>query len=71
MSNKYIDELLADIDNESLILPGEHNGFLLNLMVLSSYIIQADTKIMHSEMEFMRNFTRETDSLSAQIREMR
>jgi len=56
MSNKYIDELLTAIDCKSEILPEEHNGFLLSLMVVSSYVIQADGKIMHSEMEFVRNF---------------
>lgn len=56
MDKSYIDELLRGIDYESEILPGEHNGFLLNLMVVTSYIIQADGKIMHSEMEFVRNF---------------
>lgn len=37
---------------------GERNSFLFSLMVLSAHIIQADGKIMHSEMEFVRNFLR-------------
>lgn len=35
------------------------NGFLFALMVLSAHIIQADGKIMHSEMECMRSFLRQ------------
>lgn len=34
------------------------NGFLFSLMVLSAHIIQADGKIMHSEMETVRRFLR-------------
>jgi len=37
---------------------GDRNGFLFSLMVLSAHIIQADGKIMHSEMELVRNFLR-------------
>lgn len=36
------------------------NNFLFSLMVLSAHMIQADGKIMHSEMEFMRRFLRRT-----------
>lgn len=36
----------------------ERNDFLFSLLVLASYIIQADNRIMHSEMEFMRRFLR-------------
>ncbi len=37
---------------------GERNSFLFSLLVLASYIIRADGKVMHSEMEFVRNFLR-------------
>ena len=47
---------MTGIDASSAILKDEHSGFLLSLMVLSSYIIQADEKIMHSELEFLRGF---------------
>ena len=33
---------------------GERNSFMFSLLVLSSYIINADGKIMHSEMEMVR-----------------
>lgn len=59
IKNKYIDTLLRDIAFHSTILPEEHNGFLLSLMVISSYIVQADGKIMHSELEFLRGFLSE------------
>ena len=35
---------------------GERNSFLFSLLVLSSYIIKADGKVMHSEMELVRRF---------------
>ena len=37
---------------------GTRNGFLFSLLTLASYIIKADGKIMHSEMEAMRSFLR-------------
>ena len=37
---------------------GQRNSFLFSLLVMSSYIIRADGKIMHSEMEFVRRFLR-------------
>lgn len=37
---------------------GERNGFLFSLMVLAAHIIQADGRIMHSEMELVRRFLR-------------
>ena len=39
---------------------GERNGFLFSLLVLSAHVIQADGKIMHSEMNFLRAFLRRT-----------
>lgn len=36
----------------------DRNGFLFTLMVLTAHIIQADGKIMHSEMELARQFLR-------------
>ena len=35
---------------------GQRNSFLFSLLVLTSYIIKADGKVMHSEMEHVRNF---------------
>lgn len=39
-------------------LEGQRNSFLFSLLVLASYIIKADGKVMHSEMEFVRAFLR-------------
>lgn len=37
---------------------GQRNSFLFSMLVMASYIIKADGKIMHSEMEFVRQFLR-------------
>lgn len=39
---------------------GQRNSFLFSMLVMASYIIRADGRIMHSEMEFVRNFLRHT-----------
>ena len=52
----YIHTMLSEIDATSTIMKDEHPGFLLTLMIISSYIIQADGKIMHFELEFLRDF---------------
>ena len=38
---------------------GDRNSFLFSLLVLSSYIIKADGKAMHSEMELVRQMLRQ------------
>ena len=37
---------------------GQRNGFMFSLLVLASYVIKADGKVMHSEMEYVRNMLR-------------
>ena len=37
---------------------GQRNSFLFSLLAMSSYIISADGRIMHSEMEYVRRFLR-------------
>ncbi len=37
---------------------GERDSFLFSMLVMASYIIRADGKIMHSEMEYVRQFLR-------------
>lgn len=37
---------------------GQRNSFLFSLLVLASYIIKADGRVMHSEMEMVRQFLR-------------
>lgn len=38
---------------------GDRNSFLMSLLVLTAYIIKADGKVMHSEMELVRGMLRE------------
>ena len=38
---------------------GQRNSFLFSMLVLASYIIRADGKVMHSEMELVRNVLRQ------------
>ncbi len=37
---------------------GRRNSFLFSMLVMASYVIRADGRIMHSEMEFVRQFLR-------------
>jgi len=53
-SPKSLDDRYDRYQNRS-----PRDGFLYSLMILSAHIIQADGKIMHSEMEFMRRFIRQ------------
>lgn len=45
---------------------GNRNGFLFSLMVLAAHIIHADSRIMHSEMEYVRRFLRTNFSADAE-----
>ncbi len=38
---------------------GQRNSFLFSLLVLATYIIRADGRVMHSEMEYVRRFLRD------------
>lgn len=38
---------------------GQRNSFLFSLLVLAAYIIRADGRVMHSEMNVLRNFLRQ------------
>ena len=44
---------------------GERNSFMFSLLVLASYIINADGKIMHSEMELVRRFLLQNFGMAA------
>ena len=37
---------------------GQRNSFLFSLLALASYVIKADGRVMHSEMEYVRRFLR-------------
>ncbi len=43
---------------EENVYMGQRNSFLFSMLVMSSYIIRADGRIMHSEMEYVRQFLR-------------
>ena len=43
-------------ERDSGVNMGQRNSFLFSLLVLTSYIIKADGKVMHSEMEHVRRF---------------
>ena len=45
-------------DTSSRYDTGRRNSFLFSLLVLASYVIRADGKVMHSEMEYVRRFLR-------------
>lgn len=45
-------------DYRQRLYEGRRNSFLFSMLVLSSYVIKADGKVMHSEMEFVRRFLR-------------
>ncbi len=44
---------------QSRTAQGQRNSFLFSMLVLSSYVIKADGKVMHSEMEVVRNMLRQ------------
>lgn len=46
---------------------GQRNSFLFSLLVLSSYIIRADGRIMHSEMELVRAMLRQNFGETAAV----
>lgn len=41
------------------VYQGQRNSFLFSMLVLASYIIKADGRVMHSEMELVRNMLRQ------------
>ena len=41
------------------VYQGQRNSFMFSLLVLASYIIKADGKVMHSEMELVRQMMRQ------------
>ncbi len=46
---------------------GQRNSFLFSMLVLASYIIKADGKVMHSEMEYVRSFLRQNFGADAEV----
>lgn len=52
-------ETQGTFHSQEQIYQGQRNSFLFSLLVLASYIIKADGKVMHSEMELVRNMLRQ------------
>ena len=48
----------SGVYGESMGYEGQRNSFLFAMLVLVSYIIKADGRVMHAEMEFVRRFLR-------------
>lgn len=46
---------------------GERNSYLMSLLILTAHIIQADGKIMHSEMEYVRQMLRNAFGKQAEV----
>ena len=57
--NGFTTEAGTGYRTEQDVNAGTRNGFLFSLLTLASYVIKADGKIMHSEMEAMRRFLRQ------------
>jgi len=51
--------------SEAMQMEGNRNSFLLSMLLLSAYIIKADGKVMHSEMELVRQMLRQNFGDSA------
>jgi len=72
-TNNYNNREYDDYDNQRYqrqtnqqATEGQRNSFLLSLLVLAAYVMKADGKVMHSEMEVVRNFLRQNFGSSAQ-----
>ncbi len=46
---------------------GQRNSFLFSMLVLASYVIKADGKVMHSEMEMVRNMLQQNFGEAARM----
>lgn len=55
-NNNYSRQQYTNQHNDSY--EGQRNAFRFSLLVLASYIIKADGKVMHSEMNFVRQWLR-------------
>lgn len=57
----------ADAYRRRHMYEGQRNSFMFSLLVLASYVIKADGKVMHSEMEAVRRFLRNNFGMAAQV----
>lgn len=69
---KFIDNAIErgtdeHIETAAQQAEGDRNSFLFSMLVLASHVISADGRIMHSEMEFMRQFLARTYGQAARL----
>jgi DnaJ like chaperone protein len=57
-SSRYDSSYRRTYGNRQQVNMGDRNSFLFSILVLTSYIVRADGKVMHSEMEMIRQFLR-------------
>lgn len=57
-NNRENSNIEEDMTDGTSYQEGQRNSFLFSMLVMASYIIKADGRIMHSEMEFVRQFLR-------------
>ena len=55
---RYDSSYRRSYGNSQQVNMGNRNSFLFSILVLLSYIVRADGKVMHSEMEMIRQFLR-------------
>ena len=55
---RYDSSYRQSYGNSQQVNMGNRNSFLFSILVLMSYIVRADGKVMHSEMEMIRQFLR-------------
>lgn len=53
--------------NTQRMYEGQRNSFMYSLLVMASYIVKADGKVMHSEMEYIRQFLLQNFGMEAKI----
>jgi DnaJ like chaperone protein len=58
-NNEYPEEEQNGTYQDTSSADGERTSFRFALMVMASYVIRADGRIMHSEMEYVRGFLRQ------------
>ena len=57
--SRYESSYRENYGNTQQVNMGNRNSFLFSILVLPSYIVRADQKVMHSEMEMIRQFLRQ------------
>ncbi len=65
--NNVVDSVNTDDQAAAVGDIGNRNSFLFSMLVLASYIIRADGRIMHSEMEAVRNVMRQNFGEAARM----